>query len=108
MTARPPSAIDVTGWKKHRGSRDTHGTHGTHGSHNETNLTTNPDPPTHTQDHATTRQSRPNPRPSAEDSEEAAPAAIYPCDQPDPAPSRSQSASPRLLKGGRRNEGTRR
>jgi hypothetical protein len=37
----------------------------------------------------------------AADSEEAAPC------EPDPAPSRSQSASPRLLEGGRRNEGAR-
>ena len=45
-------------------------------------------------------QARSRPLPAAE-SEEAAPS------EPDPASTRSQSASPRLLEGGRRNEGAR-
>ena len=68
----------------------------------QTNLTT-----IQTQRHTrtTTRpaqhpQARSRPLPAA-DSEEAAPS------EPDPAFTRSQSASPRLLEGGRRNEGAR-
>ena len=45
-------------------------------------------------------QARSRPLPAA-DSEEAAPS------EPDPASTRSQSSSPRLLEGGRRNEGAR-
>ena len=69
-----------------------------------------PNPTTHPHDHATAEtaadstaaapQARSRPLPAA-DSEEAAPS------EPDPASTRSQSASPRLLEGGRRNEGAR-
>ena len=73
----------------------------------QTNLTS-----IQTQRHTRTTTRRPKPRPTqqpqarsrplpAADSEEAAPS------EPDPASTRSQSASPRLLEGGRRNEGAR-
>ena len=70
----------------------------THGS----TQTSTPQNPTDSPTHARTmpRGMTPVAHPAA-DSEEAAPC------EPDPAPSRSQSASPRLLKGGRRNEGAR-
>ena len=99
--------------KRHRGepghTRDTRDTRDTR-THKgtQTNLTTNQ---THQQQTPRTSARRPKPRPTqvqpqarsrplpAADSEEAAPS------KPDPASARSQSASPRLLKGGRRNEG---
>jgi hypothetical protein len=95
--------------KRHRGepghTRDTRDTRTHKGT--QTNLTTNQ---THQQQTPRTSARRPKPRPTqqpqarsqplpAADSEEAAPS------KPDPASARSQSASPRLLKGGRRNEG---
>ena len=71
----------------------------THGS-TQTSTPQNPtDSPTHAR-RTMPRGMTPVAHPAA-DSEEAAPC------EPDPAPSRSQSASPRLLKGGRRNEGAR-
>ena len=89
---------------------DTHGTHGrahTSTRKTQTNLTT-----IQAHQHTRTTARRPIPRPAqqpqprsrtlpAADSEEAAPPS-----EPDPAASRSESASPRLLEGGRRNEGT--
>jgi len=95
--------------KRHRGepghTRDTRDTRTHKGI--QTNLTTNQ---THQQHTPRTSARRPKPRPTkqpqarsrplpAADSEEAAPS------KPDPASARSQSASPRLLEGGRRNEG---
>ena len=106
-----------------RTGKKTPGGAGTHTGHTsahadtrrtQTNLTS-----IQTQRHTrtTTRRSRnPKPRPTqqpqeqpqarsrplpAADSEEAAPS------EPDPASTRSQSASPRLLEGGRQNEGAR-
>ena len=78
-----------------------------HGSHGRTSQ-----PSTQTQRHKPARKPRPTQQPQeqpqarsrplpAADSEEAAPG------EPDPASTRSQSASPRLLEGGRRNEGAR-
>jgi hypothetical protein len=93
--------------KRHRGkpghTRDTRDTRTHKGT--QTNLTTNH---THQQHTPRTSARRPKPRPTqqpqarsrplpAADSEEAAPS------KPDPASARSQSASPRLLEGGRRN-----
>ena len=105
--------------KRHRGepghtreTRDTRAHARAHGSHGRTSQ-----PSTQTQRHTRTTTRRPKPRPTqqpqeqpqarsrplpAADSEEAAPS------EPDPASTRSQSASPRLLEGGaRRNEGAR-
>jgi len=94
--------------KRHRGepghTRDTRDTRTHKGT--QTNLTTNQ---THQQQTPRTSARRPKPRPTqqpqarsqplpAADSEEAAPS------KPDPASAISQCASPRLLKGGRRNE----
>ena len=107
--------------KRHRGrepgpSTDLAGTHTGHtGAHEHTEDTDEPHnhpcPPTHPHDRATTDSAAgstalsPQPQPRsrtlpAADSEEAAPS------EPDPAASRSESASPRLLEGGRRNEST--
>jgi len=92
--------------KRHRGepghTRDTRDTRKHKGT--QTNLTTNQ---THQQQTTRTSARQPKPRPTqqpqarsrplpAADSEEAAPS------KPDPASARSQGASPRLLKGGRR------
>ena len=70
------------------------------GGSTQMNHTSNPthQAPSHTNNHATTQVS--TPRADSEEQEAA------PC-EPDPAPSRSQSASPRLLKSGRRNQGAR-
>ena len=98
--------------KRHRGepghTRDTRTHKGTRTAL-QTNLTTIQ---THQQHTARMSARRPKPRPTQEpqarsrpppaaDSEEATPS------EPDPASTRSQSTSPRLLKGGRRNEGAR-
>jgi hypothetical protein len=104
-----PSGTVPVPVKRHRGkpghTRDTRDTRTHKGT--QTNLTTNQ---THQQHTPRTSARRPKPRPTqqpqarsrplpAADSEEAAPS------KPDPASARSQSASPRLLEGGRRNEG---
>ena len=103
--------------KRYRGepghTRDTHGTHGrtrAHGSHRRTSQPSKPnDTPARPRDgrnrgrlnsRSRPRGGRSRPLPAA-DLEEAAPS------EPDPASTRSQSASPRLLEGGRRNEGAR-
>ena len=100
--------------KRHRGepghTRDTHGTRGltrAHGTHRQTPQPSKPnDTPARPRDGRnrgrlkSAGQARSRPHPAA-DSEEAAPG------EPDPASTRSQSASPRLLEGGRRNEGAR-
>ena len=105
--------------KRHRGSRNTHGTHTGHtGAHGHTDHTdephNHPNPTTHPPLDTRTTTRRPKPQPTqqpheqrqaqsrqlpAADSEEAAPS------EPDPASTRSQSASPRLLESGRRKEG---
>jgi hypothetical protein len=87
-----------------------------HGSHRRTSQPSQPNNPPNgpmlTPKCTRTTARRPNPWPTqqplprsrplpAADSEEAAPC------KPDPAATRCQSASPRLLKGGRRNEGAR-
>jgi len=98
------------------GSRDTQDTHGTRGrtkAYGPHRRTSQPSKPTNNTQPARQRddrsrgrltieplQARSRPLPAA-DSEEATPS------EPDPASNRSQSASPRLLESGRRNEGAR-
>ena len=71
--------------------------------HNHPNppTTHNPQVSATTEAAADSRAAGPESTAPAADSEEATPS------EPDPASTRSQSASPRLLEGGRRNEGAR-
>ena len=113
-----PGTVPVYGSKtpvkRHRGepghTRDTRDTRAHAGIRiTRTNLTTiHPNPKTQTRTKTATDSTEPQEQPQARsrplpaaDSEEAAPG------EPDPASTHSQSASPRLLEGGRRNEGAR-
>ena len=114
MTFVQEDRIFKTSGKKTPGEPGhTHETHTGHaGAQGHTDNTdephNHPNPPTHNPHDSATAETVADstaaaPEPTAipaADSEEAAP-------EPDPAATRSQSASPRLLEGGRRNEGTR-